>query len=82
MRVLTERERGEGKELRKLWKSSGGGISGGRASRRRRINRKGTGIKRGGKSLTLKKYVIYFIDVNPKSRGLSGRGEWAGKKNY
>ena len=82
MRALAGRRRKEGRELRRLWKSSGGRISGGRASRRGRTNRRGTGIGGGGESSILEKYVIYFIGIDPKSRGSNGGGGWARKRGY
>ena len=62
------------RKLRRLWKSSEEGTSERRASRKERTNRKETGTRKGGKSLTLEKYAIYFINVNPKSRGPNGGG--------
>ena len=82
MRAPAGRKRKEGRELRRLWKSSGGGISGGKASRRGRTNRRGTGTKKGGKSLILKEYATCSISVDPKNRGPSGGERWAGKRGY
>ena len=82
MRVPAGRGKGEGKEFRKFWKSSGEGISGGRASRKGRINRRKIGTRGGGESLTSEEYVTYFIDINPKSRSPNGGRGWARKKDY
>ena len=82
MRALAGRGREEGKELRRLWKSSGGGISGGRASRRGRTNRRGTGTGGSGESLISGECATCSTGVDPKSRGLSGGGGWAGKRGY
>ena len=77
MRVLAGRGRGEGRELRRFWKSSGG-----RASRRGRTNKRGTGTGGGGESSTSEECATYSTGVDPKSRGPSGGGGWAGKRGY
>ena len=74
MRVLAGRGKKKRKKFRRIWKSSGRRTSGGKTSRRRRTNKRGTRIKKDGESLTSGEYAIYSIGINPKSRGLSGGG--------